>query len=191
MAGPFVLVGRQLETKTIDALLDAGTAGSGGALVLLGEAGIGKTALLDYAARRSGKLRLLRTEGVEPESDLPYAGLHRLLRPVLDSVETLPPSQAAAMRAALGLGPGTGERFLVGAGVLSLLAEVAVGGGVLCLIDNAQWLDAESADALAFAARRLGAEHIAVMFAARPVDAVTLPGIPALAVTRLAKAEAA
>src|SRR5690349_1371342 len=191
MADPVVLVGRQVETATIDALLDAGTAGSGGALVLLGEAGIGKTALLEYAARRSGKLRLLRTEGVEPEADLPYAGLHRLLRPVVESIASLPPSQAAAMRAALGLGPGTGERFLVGAGVLSLLAEAAVAGGVLCLIDNAQWLDVESADALAFAARRLGAENIVVVFAARQADAVALPGIRALAVTRLAKAEAA
>jgi DNA-binding NarL/FixJ family response regulator len=182
-----VLIGRSAETTTIDALLDGG----GGALVLLGEAGLGKTALLDYTARQVGQRRLLRTEGVEPEADLPFAGLHRLLLPVLDSIELLPGSQAVAMKAALGLGPGPGNRFLVGAGVLSLLAEVAGANGALCLVDNAQWLDAESADALGFAARRLGPEGIVVLFAARPAGASLLPGIRPLALSALTAADAA
>ena len=131
MAQEPVLFGRQAETAAIDALLDAAATGTSGSLVLLGEAGIGKTALLDHAARRSGTLRLLRAEGVEPEADLPFGGLHRLLLPVLDSIGALPPSQAAAIGAALGLGPGNGDRFLVGAGVLSLLSEVS-GPAVSC-----------------------------------------------------------
>src|SRR3954469_2886668 len=178
MAERFVLVGREAETARIDALLDAAGADSRCALVLLVEACAGMSALLDCAPRQSGQLRLLRTEGVEPEADLPFAGLHRLLLPVLGSIEALPPSQATALRAALGLGSGTGERFLVGAGVLSLLAEVAGSDGVLCLVDDAQWLDVESADALAFAARRLGAESIVVVFAARRSSASAWPGIP-------------
>ncbi|HST83021.1 MAG TPA: ATP-binding protein, partial [Kineosporiaceae bacterium] len=186
-----VLIGRSVETTTIDALLDGAAAGSSGALVLLGEAGLGKTVLLDYAARQVGERRLLRTEGVEPEADLPFAGLHRLLLPVLGSIEALPPSQAAAMKAALGLGSGPGNRFLVGAGVLSLLAEVAGASGALCLVDNAQWLDAESADALAFAARRLGPEGIVVVFAARPAGASMLSGLRTLALPALTAADAA
>jgi DNA-binding CsgD family transcriptional regulator len=187
---PVVLVGRRVETAAVDALLAAAVTGSGGALVVLGEAGIGKTALLEHAAGVAGNLRLLRTQGVEPEADLPFAGLHRLLLPVLGSIETLPPSQATALRAALGLGSGTGERFLVGAGVLSLLAEVAGSDGVLCLVDDAQWLDVESADALAFAARRLGAENIVMVFAARRSSASAWPGIPTLPLTGLAPADA-
>jgi DNA-binding CsgD family transcriptional regulator len=161
------LVGRSAERAAIEALIAGALTGSSGALLLHGEAGIGKSALLEHAARRAGRLRLLGTEGVEPEADLPFAGLHRLLLPVLDSIDTLPEAQARALRAAFGLGEGAGDRFLVGAGVLTLLAEVAEPGGVLCLIDNAQWLDQASADALGFAARRLGAEGIVLLFAAR------------------------
>jgi hypothetical protein len=190
MAEEPVLFGRQVETAAIDTLLDAATTGTSGALVLLGEAGIGKTALLDHAARRSGALRLLRTEGVEPEADLAFGGLHRLLLPVLGSIGTLPPSQAAAVGAALGLGPGNGDRFLVGAGLLSLLSELSGTGGVLCLVDNAHWLDPESADALAFAARRLAAEAAAVLFAARPTDRPMLSGIATLPLAGLAATDA-
>jgi ATP/maltotriose-dependent transcriptional regulator MalT len=190
MAEESLLVGRQAETALIDALLQAAATGTSGALILFGEAGIGKTALLDYAAQQSSNLRLLRTEGVEPEADLPFAGLHRLLLPVLDSVEALPSSQAAAMRAALGLGSGSGDRFLVGAGVLSLLSDVAAASGVLCLVDNAQWLDPESADALAFAARRLEAEGTVMLLAARSTGGSTWPGIAARALTGLAGPDA-
>jgi DNA-binding CsgD family transcriptional regulator/tetratricopeptide (TPR) repeat protein len=190
MAEEPVLFGRQVETATIDALLHAAATGTSGALVLLGEAGIGKTALLDHAARRSGTLRLLRAEGVEPEADLPFGGLHRLLLPVLDSIGALPSSQAAAISAALGIGPGNGDRFLVGAGVLSLLSEVSGTSGVLCLVDNAHWLDPESADALAFAARRLVAEAAVVLFAARPTGGLLLSGIATLPLAGLAGPDA-
>jgi DNA-binding CsgD family transcriptional regulator len=175
------LLGRDAERAAIDRVLAAAASAGSGALLLRGEPGVGKTALLGYAAARSDGLRVLATEGVEPESDLPFAGLHRLLRPVLDRLDALPEAQAGALRAGLGLGTGTGDRFLVGAGVLSLLAEVAGDGGVLCLVDDAQWLDEESTDALTFAARRLDAEGVAILFAAEGDD-FAAPGIPSLTV---------
>ncbi len=194
------LLGRDAERGAIDRLIDAAAARGSGALVLRGEPGVGKTSLLGYAAARVGGLRLLATEGVEPESDLPFAGLHRLLRPVLDRLTALPEAQAGALRASLGLGTGTGDRFLVGAGVLSLLAEVASDGGVLCLVDDAQWLDEESAAALTFTARRLDNEGVAILFAAedeesRPFPAPGIPqlrvdGLPADLATRLVSAQA-
>jgi DNA-binding CsgD family transcriptional regulator len=195
------LVGRDAERLAIDRLLATAAAMGSGSLLLSGEPGIGKSALLEYAAARADRLRLLATEGVEPEADLPFAGLHRLLRPVLDRLPALPEAQAAALRAGLGLGTGTGNRFLVGAGVLSLLAEVAGDSGVLCLVDDAHWLDRESADALTFAARRLDTEGVAILFAARdeavrPFPAagiahLRLEGLPGEVANRLVLAHAA
>ncbi|GGL12267.1 transcriptional regulator [Planomonospora parontospora subsp. antibiotica] len=151
--------------------------GSGGAVVLRGEAGAGKTSLLDAAAASRGAMRVLRTAGVESEADLAFAVLHQVLRPVVGSLEALPEPQRDAVRAALGLAAGgVGDRFLLGAGVLSLLAEAAAPDGLICLVDDFQWVDRASADALLFAARRLGTERIAMLLAVRgdaPVKGVS------------------
>ncbi|MFI6743037.1 ATP-binding protein [Nonomuraea sp. NPDC050451] len=158
-----MLYGRQAEQAAIDELLRARS----GAAIVRGEAGIGKSALLDYAAEQA-QARVLRVNGVESEADLPFAALHLLLRPVLDELEALPPQQADALRGALGLGgPTRGDRFLVGLATLSLLVELSAAGPVVCLIDDAHWLDGESADALLFAVRRLHTEPVAALFAAR------------------------
>ncbi|HEY3260126.1 MAG TPA: AAA family ATPase [Pseudonocardiaceae bacterium] len=191
------LVGRDGECSAIDHLLADAARLRSGSLLLEGEAGAGKTALLDYAAASAGGLRVLRAEGVEPESDLPFAGLHQLLRPVLDRLDVLPDVQSAALRGALAMGPvGTGpqpaERLLVGVGVLSLLAEAAADHGLLCLVDDVQWLDRESADALLFVARRLEAEAVGMLFAVRsegsPWEA---PMLPRIRLEGLRQAEAA
>jgi DNA-binding CsgD family transcriptional regulator len=135
---------------------------------LRGEVGVGKTALLGYAADRAVEMTVLRVTGVEVEFDLAFAGLHSLVRPIVDELPQLPGPQRAALAAALGLRAAEGaDRFLVSAAVLSLLAAAAVDGPILCLVDDAQWLDVPSADSLVFAARRLGAEGVVILFAAR------------------------
>ncbi|MBO3742637.1 AAA family ATPase [Actinoplanes sp. NEAU-H7] len=137
------------------------------ALVVCGEAGIGKSALLEYAAARTSA-RVLRVTGMQSEAGLSFAALHVLLRPVLDRVPALPPQQSDALLGALGLGAtNRGDRFLVGLATLNLLVEVSASTPLVCLIDDAHWLDGESADALLFAARRLDAEPVAVLFATR------------------------
>src|SRR6478735_12229116 len=149
------LYGRQDECAAIDALIDRARSAAGDALVLTGEPGMGKTALLSYAAGRADGMRVLRAHGVHAESRLPFAGLHALLRPALDLLPSLPVTQADAVSAALGLAEPSGpSRFLVAAGVLGLLAELAETEPVLCLVDDAQWVDGSSMDALLFAARR-------------------------------------
>ena len=121
--------------------------------MLRGEAGIGKSALLRYAAEQADGLRILRGTGVESESEYPFAAVHQLLRPVQQHFDAIPARQRAALGAAFGLGaPGGDDRFLVCIAVLSVLAEVAEQRPVLCLIDDAQWLDGPSADALTFVA---------------------------------------
>ena len=166
-----VLYGRDPERAQIGALLEGARASRSGALVLRGEAGIGKSALLEDARERAGDMLILTARGVESEAELPFAGLHQLLRPALGHVERLPPPQAAAIRSALGLEESAGhERFLVFAACLSLLSELAERRPVLCVVDDAHWLDAASADALRFVARRLDAEGIALIFAAREGD---------------------
>jgi DNA-binding CsgD family transcriptional regulator len=163
-----VLFGRDAERTAIGALLDAARDSRGGALFLRGEPGIGKTALLEDTRDRAADMHVLSTRGVESESELPFAAVHQLLRPVLSHLETLPGPQSTALRSALGLQEGPGdERFLIFAGCLSLLSDVAERRPVLCLVDDAHCLDAGSADALAFVARRLDAEGIAMVFAAR------------------------
>jgi AAA ATPase-like protein len=138
-----VLYGRDVECDALDRLLDGARCGQGGALVLSGEAGMGKSALLDYAANRATGMRVLRAAGVQAEMGMPFAGLHAALRPSLGLLAALPAPQAAALAGALGLrnAPGA-SRFLVAAGVLSLLTELAEEGPVLCLVDDAQWRDA-------------------------------------------------
>ena len=165
------LVGRERECAVIDRLLGAAARGESGVLVVRGEAGMGKTALLGYAATRATDMRVLRATGVEAEHDLAFAGLHGLLWPIIDELPCLPEPQRAALSAALGLAPGDGrDRFLASAGALTLLAAAAEAKPILCLIDDAQWLDAPSADALVFTARRLVAEGVLILFGAREGD---------------------
>jgi DNA-binding CsgD family transcriptional regulator len=183
-----MLYGRDAERAEIWTLLEDARASKSGALVLRGEAGIGKTALLEDARERAADMHVLRARGVESEFELPYAGLHQLLRPALDHVERLPPPQAAALRAALGLEEGGAhERFLVFAACLSLLSELADHGPVLCLVDDAHWLDSSSSDALMFVARRLDAEGVVILFGAREgeVRAFEAPGLPSLVLSGL------
>jgi DNA-binding CsgD family transcriptional regulator len=188
------LVGRERECVVIDRLLEASARGESSSLVLRGEAGTGKTALLAYAADRSGASTVLRTTGVEAESDIAFAGLYGLLRPIVDRLGEVPEIQAAALAGALGLAPSVGfDRLLVSAGVLSLVAAAADDGPLLCLIDDAQFLDVASAEALVFSTRRLVAEPVAMVFAVREGTArlFAAPGLPELAVEGLAAKAAA
>ncbi|NUR71394.1 MAG: AAA family ATPase [Hamadaea sp.] len=181
-----MLHGRNREQDQVNRLIAAG----GGALVLRGGPGIGKTALLEWAAELPVG-RVLRGNGVEFEAELPFAGLSQLLRPVLDRLDRLPGAQRAALAAAFGLAQGeAADRLLVGFGVLSLLAEAADEGPVLCLIDDAHWLDAVSADALLFAARRLSGEGVILLFATRD-GGFAAPGLPELRLEGLSAVDAA
>jgi tetratricopeptide (TPR) repeat protein len=176
-------LGRESECEAIDGLLDAARASRSGALVMRGEAGIGKSALLDYAVRRADGMRVLTGAGIEAECELPFAGMHQLLWPVLDRADELPAVQAAAVRGAFGLSAeGVEDRFLVSVAVLGMLTAVADGEPLLCIVDDAHWLDAASADTLVFAARRLHADPVAVVIAARDGDArrFEAPGLPEL-----------
>jgi DNA-binding CsgD family transcriptional regulator len=159
-------------------------------LVIRGEAGVGKTALLDYAAESERGLRVVRAVGVESEIELPFAALHHLCKTFLDQCERLPSPQRDALEIAFGLREGPApNRFLVGLAVLSLLSEVAEERSLLCIVDDAQWLDRTSGQALAFAARRLQAESVLVLFATRE-PSVDLGGLPELVVEGLGDADA-
>jgi DNA-binding CsgD family transcriptional regulator/tetratricopeptide (TPR) repeat protein len=173
-------------------LLSAVRRGESGALVLRGEAGMGKTALLDYASRSCEGCRVIRAGGVESEMELPFAALHQLCIPLLDGVERLPAPQRDALRTAFGLMSGPRpDRFLVGLAVLTLLSDVAEAQPLTCLVDDAQWLDRCSAQVLSFVARRLQAESVIVLFAERDQDQPTeLAGLPELALGRLSDADA-
>jgi DNA-binding CsgD family transcriptional regulator len=182
-----MLYGRDDERAVLDDLLAGAADGRSGALVITGEPGIGKSALLDYAAGRVG--RLLRATGAESEAELPFAGLQLLLRSVLGSLDALPEVQATALRGALGLSAtGVPDRFLVGLAVLSLLSEVAEDGPLVCVVDDAQWLDKESAEALLFVARRLDAEGVVLLLGVR--DDTRFPGLPSLRLSGLDAAAA-
>jgi len=161
-------------------------------LVVCGEPGIGKTALLDYAAGQASGFRVVRAWGVESEMELPYAGLHQLCLPLLDRLEKLPGPQRDALQVAFGLREGRPpERFLVGLAILSLLSGSAEDQPLACLVDDAQWLDHSSVQALAFAARRLLAEPVALIFAVRePSGERELAGLPELTVAGLGDADA-
>lgn len=162
------LVGRDRELEEIDRMLDAVRAGESRSLIIQGAAGVGKSALLAYAAERAGSSTILRSGAVETEADLPFAGLHGLLWPLADHLDELPERQADALAGALGLRESSGvDRLLVSAATLSMLALAAEAGPVVCLVDDLQWLDAASAEALLFSARRLRAEPIALLFTHR------------------------
>lgn len=190
-----MLVGRRLETLALDRLLADALEGRSGVLVIRGEAGIGKSALLDHAqtrARTEG-MTILRGVGIESESVLAFAGLHQLLRPAFDSIDHLPAPQAAALRAAFALSADTVEdRFRVAVGVLGLLCDVAEAQPLLCLIDDAQWFDQASNEALLFAARRLEAERVAILWAARDdgTGGFSAPAVPDMRLSRLREADA-
>ncbi len=191
-----MLYGRDAERALVGALLDAARGSRSGALVVRGEPGVGKTALLEDARERADGMHVLAARGVESESELPFAGLHQLLRPALHLLERLPAPQAGALEGALGLAARAGhDRFLISAACLTLIAELAERRPVLCLVDDAQWLDEPSADALLFAARRLDAEGVLMLFSAREggderfeargLDELTLGGLDAAAAAAL------
>jgi DNA-binding CsgD family transcriptional regulator len=184
------LWGRRRECALLDELLDAVRAGESRALVVRGEPGVGKTALLDRLAGRAAGCRVARAGGVESEMELAYAGLHQLLTPMLDRLERLAGPQGEALATAFGLGSGSApDRFLVGLATLSLLAEVAEEYPLVCVVDDAQWLDRASAQVLGFVARRLAAESVGVVVAARVVGDA-LAGLPELVVEGLGEGDA-
>jgi DNA-binding CsgD family transcriptional regulator len=185
-----VLTDRRRECAVLDRFVDGVRAGEGRALVVRGEPGIGKTVLLDYLAGRAAGCRVERAAGVQSEMELAFAGLHQLCAPMLDHARSLPVPQREALRTALGLAAGpVPDRFLVGLAVLGMLSEAAGKRPLICVVDDVQWLDRASAQTLGFAARRLGADRVGVVFAARvPGDA--LAGLPELIVDGLPDADA-
>jgi DNA-binding CsgD family transcriptional regulator len=187
------LTDRRAERDALDRLVDAVRSGESRTLVVRGDPGVGKSALLRYLIRQASGCRVARAAGVQSEMELAFAGLHQLCAPMLDHAGHLPAPQRDALRVALGLAAGPPpDRFLVGLAVLGLLSEVAAGGPLICVIDDEQWLDQASAQALGFAARRLAADSVGLVFAARPLDGELtghrqdeLTGLPELAVTGL------
>ncbi|WP_460494290.1 ATP-binding protein [Dactylosporangium cerinum] len=172
-----MLWGREADRAAAGSVLDRARAGHSAVLVVRGDPGIGKSALLDDAAAAAAGMTVLRCSGVETEAEVPFASLHQLLAPALARATNLPDVQHAALRGALGLGPAAGgDQLLVGVAALSLLAELAEERPVLCLIDDAHWLDRSSAQALRFVARRLQAESVAMLLGAR--DEFALEGLP-------------
>src|ERR1700759_2281220 len=187
---PSGLMDRQAECDVLDQLINAVQAGGSRVLVVRGEPGVGKSALLDYLAGRAAGCRVVRAAGVESEMELAFAGLHQLLAPVLDRADRLPVPQRDALRTAFGLSAGpVPDRFLVGLAVLGLLSEVAGERPLLCVVDDEQWLGRASAQALGFAARRLAAEPVGLVFAAR-VPGQDVAGLPELVVEGLAEGDA-
>jgi DNA-binding CsgD family transcriptional regulator len=184
------LFGRQSECDALDGLLAQVRVGGSAAMVLRGEAGVGKTALLDYMVAAAGDLRVVRVAGVESEMELPFAALHQMCAPALDCLGRLPGPQRDALGTAFGLRAGQApDRFLIGMAVLSLLAEAAADRPLVCVIDDAQWLDRASEQVLAFVARRLLAESVLVILATREPDR-DMRGLPELVVEGLRDADA-
>ncbi|HEV2815289.1 MAG TPA: AAA family ATPase [Solirubrobacteraceae bacterium] len=190
--GPPALRGRAGERAELTRLLERLHAGQSAVLVIRGEAGVGKTALLQHCVSEADRVRVARIAGVESEMELPFAALHQLCAPVLDRLDALPEPQRIALRVALGLASGAApDRFLVALAALSLLAEVAAERPLLCVVDDAQWLDGASAQVLGFVARRVLAESVALVFAVRsPADQRELAGLPELHLEGLPDEEA-
>jgi len=183
------LTGRRGERDLLDRLIEAVRAGESRTLVVRGEPGVGKTALLDYIVEQAG-CRVVRAAGIQSEMELAFAGLHQLCAPMLDRLERLPVPQRDALRTAFGVSPGPApDRFFVALAVLSLLSDVAEEQPLVCLVDDEQWLDRASAQALAFVARRLEAESVGLVFAARQTSD-ELAGLPKLVVEGLGGADA-
>ena len=166
-----MLLGRDGETAALDQVLATVRGGASGVLVLRGPAGIGKTALIDWVAGQAGDLQVARVTGVESEMDLGYAGLHQVVVPFLGDLERLPAPQQSALSAAFGMVAGSApDRFLVGLAALTLITEAAAKQPVLCVVDDAQWLDRVSLEVLGFVARRLQADPVGMIFAVRDGD---------------------
>jgi DNA-binding CsgD family transcriptional regulator/tetratricopeptide (TPR) repeat protein len=184
------LIDRHAECGVLDGLLEAIRAGESRALVVSGEAGVGKTALLEYMSERASGCLLARATGVQSEMELPFAGLHQLCGPMLGNLPRLPPPQREALQIAFGMSAGSApDRFLVGLAVLSLLSDTAEQQPLVCVVDDEHWLDRTSAQVLGFVARRLMAESVALIFAAR-IPSSELMGLPELAVEGLAESDA-
>ncbi|MFI7455399.1 AAA family ATPase [Nonomuraea sp. NPDC049714] len=184
------LLGRGTECAVLDELITAVRTGESRVLVVHGAPGVGKSALLQYAERAARGLRVLRAAGVESEMELAFATLHQLCAPLLDRLESLPTPQRHALETVFGMRGGTPpERFLVGLAVLSLLSDASQSAPLLCVVDDAQWMDRASAQVLGFVARRLLAESVALVFGSRqwPQD---LRGLPGMEVTGLKAADA-
>src|ERR1700726_4204665 len=184
------LVGRQREREVLGRLLNAARGGDGGVLVVHGEPGVWKTALLEWTVEEGRQLRVLPTVGVEGEMEIPFSALQQLCSPILDRSERLPDPQRDALSVAFGLSAGQAPSpFLVGLAALGLLSEASEERPLLCVVDDAQWLDRASARSLAFVARRLLAERIARVFAAREPGSA-LAGLPDLHVEPLGHRDA-
>ncbi|GHH40737.1 helix-turn-helix transcriptional regulator [Lentzea cavernae] len=184
------LIGREPECSALDQMIAAVRTGESRVLLLHGEPGVGKSALLAHLEGTAAGMRVLRAAGVESEMELAFATLHQFCVPLLDRLEDLPPPQRDALETVFGMRAGSPpERFLVGLAVLSLLSDASEGSPVLCLVDDAQWMDQASAQVLGFVARRLLAESIALVFAARH-QAPDLFGLPALPIGGLTKPDA-
>ena len=165
-SGAVVPRGRDGECAQLDELLEGALNGRSGVLVLIGDAGVGKTALLQYAIASGSALRVVCAAGIEAELELAFAGLHQLCAPMLGRLERLPGPQREALRTTFGLSAGAvPDRFLIGLAVLSLLSEVADEQPLLCVIDDVQWLDRATAQTLAFVARRMLAEPVVLLLA--------------------------
>jgi DNA-binding CsgD family transcriptional regulator len=186
------LLGRRRECETLDRLVATVRAGQSAVLVVRGEAGVGKSALLACLVESASGCRVARAAGVESEMELPFAGLHQLCGPMLERLDRLPAPQRDALATAFGLSAGDPpDRFLVGLAVLSLLSEVAEDGPLVCAVDDAQWQDRASAQTLAFVARRLFAEAVGLVFAVRePSPTEDLAGLPELVVHGLEERDA-
>jgi DNA-binding CsgD family transcriptional regulator len=185
-----VLVGRERELRRLTSLLDEARRGRSGTLVVVGEAGLGKTALLQEACSQAPEMRVLAATGVESEAELPYSSLHELLRGVLDLLPRIPASQSRALAAALALEAGHPDALAVGAGTLSLLVEATADAPVLVALDDAHWLDRASADAIVFATRRLIGENLALLATVRPGVATPFDLLPRLELGPLADDDA-
>src|SRR5215469_2964698 len=180
-----VLTGRGSECGALDQLIEAVRAGASRVLVVCGEPGVGKTALLDYLAGHAPGCRVVRAAGVQSEMELAFAGSHQLCVPMLDRLGRLPVPQGEALRTAFGISVGAApDRFFIGLAVLGLLSEVAQERPLLCVVDDEQWLDRASAQVLGFVARRLAAEPVGLVFAARDLGE-ELAGLPQMTVTGL------
>src|SRR6478736_1755455 len=184
------LIDRDAERGTLKRLVAAVRAGESRALVVSGEAGVGKTALLDYLAGNASGCRVVRTAGYQSEMELAFAALHQLCAPLLDGLTRLPVPQRDALRTAFGMGSGPApDRFLVGLAVLNLFSDAAEPQPLICLVDDEQWLDRASAQVLGFVARRLVAESVGMVFAAR-VPSTDIAGLSDLTVEGLPEADA-